>query len=100
MHTTTRATLRHSAQLIYTLWRQQPRPQLDPPYSTALALLDTLHQQPQTLEQLAETLGLHFSTVSEYINCLSAGGVAIATTGTRTRGQATGRPEGLYFLRD
>jgi len=98
MHETTRANLRHSAQLIYALWRQQPRPELEPPYSTALALLDQLSTGPQTPEQLAAALSLHHNTVREYLSCLSAGGIAIAASSTRTRGQATGRPEALYSL--
>lgn len=97
MHQTTHDTLRHSAQLIWALWKHQPRPELEPPYSTALNLLDAL-EHPQTLEQLADRLGLHPSTISEYLNCLKAGGIAIATSGTRTRGQATGRQEALYSL--
>ena len=97
MHESTRATIQHSAALIWSLWRQSPRPDLEPPYSTALRLLDEL-QKPATLEALAQSLDLHPSTISEYIAALKLGGIKIQQSGTRTRGQATGRKEVLYFL--
>ena len=74
------------------------RPDIEPPYSTALKLLDAIDDEALGLEDLAAALQLHPNTVSEYINALMQGGIPIKVTGTRSRGQKTGRQEARYRL--
>ena len=99
MFEATKEQVRGSAQLIYALWKQELRPYIEPPYSTALRLLDAISAgSPLGLEDIAAALELHQNTVSEYINALIQGGVPIRVSGARSRGQKTGRQESRYFL--
>ena len=98
MNQATRLNLHRSAPLILSLWGQQPRPELEPPYSTALDLLDEISARPRTIVQLVVALDLHHSTIREYLNCLRSGGIAISIGAIRTRHQVTGRPEATYQL--
>ena len=98
MNQATRVNLHRSAPLIFSLWEQQPRPELEPPYSTALELLDEISGAPRTIVQLVVALDLHHSTIREYMACLRSGGIAISVGTIRTRYQVTGRPEATYQL--
>jgi biotin operon repressor len=98
MYEETKAKIRESAQLIWALWQQGLRPDTEPPYSTALKLLDEIDGTPLGLEDLAEALDLHTNTVSEYINALKQGGVPIKVSGARSKGQITGRQEARYWI--
>ncbi|HEY9764563.1 MAG TPA: transcriptional regulator [Trichocoleus sp.] len=99
MNESTKEKVVYSASEIFALWREYPRRDLEPPYSTAVAILDELAGAPRKLSEVAEALDINQSTVSEYINAMKNAGVPIIVDSI-SNGSGTGRDNSTYYVQE